>query len=157
MSRAGGRTAGETVSQIAGISGGTGLIYLGQQLGGHWGTTLTYLSPVLSWALGYGLFRWNSWSDQRTKQRALRDLEKEIEGYLNTPDITEQEKQDLRKGLADLKLHAGRLGIERVRLLLNAPSPAAAPRLDFQTALSGMSERRSESAAEASTNRADVN
>ena len=128
------RTSGESISGFAGVSGGTGLVYFGKQLGGGWGTTLVYLSPFICWALAYGLFRWNDWADQRARQRALHGLEEEIGKLLAGDDLSAAEKGELKRALAELKLHAGRQGIERVRVLLDAPSPAAGgpPGLDFE-------------------------
>ena len=128
------RFAAGPASGFAGATSGTGLIYLGFQIGGIWGTILVYSSPLIGWGLAYGVYRWNEWVDRRTEQRAMRELDQQIAPLLSGDDLSDAEKAELKRAVAELKLHAGHRSIERVRILLDAPdsSRGGPPKLDLE-------------------------
>ncbi|MCO1593820.1 hypothetical protein M8C17_01420 [Micromonospora sp. RHAY321] len=105
------------------MSGGTGLILVGQTIGGTWGAVITYLSPAMGYLIGYGLMRWNAWADRRQRQRAMVEFEKDVNDALASPALSEGQKQGLLDGLAQIKVAAAMASLERVRLSIQASAP----------------------------------
>jgi hypothetical protein len=133
------------MAPIAGVTGGTGLIYFGlHYLGGQLGTTVVYLAPAISWSVSYLLFRFNTWADNRGRQRDLERLDELVNGYLQSPELSEADKRGLREGLAQLKVHVARQRMERVRLRFDAPASDVAAKLrsDLQSMLTGGGRER---------------
>lgn len=114
---------GETLSRAAGVSGGTGLVFVGQTTGGTWGAVITYLSPAMGYLIGYALLRWNAWADRRQRQRAMIEFEKDVNDALASPALSEAQKQGLLDGLAQIKVAAAMASLERVRISIQASAP----------------------------------
>src|SRR5690349_11697368 len=112
------RRTGEPLSQVGGVSGGTGIVYLGHQLGGSGGLILTYLAPLIAFLIGYALYRWDAWAAAREEAQAIAKLSREIEETLQVPGLTDEERVELIRGRAALRLQAARQRMASVRLTL---------------------------------------
>lgn len=108
-----------TRAGVGGVGGGTGLVALAQVIGPKTplGSTILYLAPAISFAVGIVLYYLEAQASNYLERRLVNNARKTLVAQLDNPLMSTTHKNKIRKLLEEMEESVAKAQVERVKLI----------------------------------------